>query len=358
MMRAGRFRYVAARSVADAAAALADGGPQARLLAGGTDLVPNMKRRQQTPDVLISLRRVEEMRGVSINGETSIGACTTLHDIERDPSLRRHEALFRAAAQVATPLIRSTATIGGNLCLDTRCNYYNQSYEWRKAIDFCMKAPESEPAICWVAPSSPRCWAVSSSDTAPALIALDARVTLFSKADGAREISLDALYRDDGIDHLARRPDEVLTRVRIPPGEWKSTYWKLRRRGSFDFPVLGVAAAIRFGSGGVVEEARVVLGAVASRPLLVPESSFLVGKILTGEVIDQFAERASRHAKPLDNTDFQMTWRKAIAEQYLAGVLRELRGDDPATFSLLARRAVDQCGSPPPHVRNVRQSFC
>ncbi|MGZ5476930.1 MAG: FAD binding domain-containing protein, partial [Thermoanaerobaculia bacterium] len=141
MMRAGRFRYVAARSIADAAAALADGGPQASLLAGGTDLVPNMKRRQQTPEVLISLRRVDELRGVTANGETSIGACTTLHDIVRDPSLRRHEALFRAASQVATPLIRSTATVGGNLCLDTRCNYYNQSYEWRRAIDFCKKAP-------------------------------------------------------------------------------------------------------------------------------------------------------------------------------------------------------------------------
>ncbi|MGZ5492826.1 MAG: FAD binding domain-containing protein, partial [Thermoanaerobaculia bacterium] len=220
-----------------------------------------------------------------------------------------------------------------------------QSYEWRSAIDFCMKAPDSDKAICWVAPSSPRCWAVSSSDTAPALIALDARVTLFSKADGEREIPLDALYCDDGIDYLARRPDEVLTSVRIPPGQWKSTYWKLRRRGSFDFPVLGVAAAIRFGSGGVVEEARIVLGAVASHPLLVDESSFLVGKILTDDVIDQFAERASSHAKPLDNTDFQMTWRKAIAEQYLAGVLRELRGDDPASFSLLARRAASRPAS-------------
>jgi 4-hydroxybenzoyl-CoA reductase subunit beta len=349
MMRAGDFRYHLARSAADAAAVLAGEGPRAMLLAGGTDLVPNMKRRQQAPEVLVSLRRADDLHGIESNGGLTIGAMTSIANIVRTISFREsHHALFRAAAQVATPLIRNTATIGGNLCLDTRCNYYNQSFEWRRAIDFCKKAPgpaavaiedaEQSNATCWVAPSSPRCWAVSSSDLAPALIALGASVTLQS-VEGDRTIPLEKLFADDGMRFLTKGSDEVLTSIRVPLAGTRSTYWKLRRRGSFDFPVLGVAAAIRFGRHEVVEDARIVLGAVASRPLLIAESSVLAGRALTDDVIEEFAESASKHAKPLDNTDFQMTWRKTVAKTFLAGVLRELRGDDSATFPLLMREA-------------------
>lgn len=350
MMRAGRFRYVAAKSAAEAASALADGGGKAMLLAGGTDLVPNMKRRQQTPEIIVSLRQVSELRDVEVNGETTIGAAVTLSDIVRDPRLRQHGALFRAVSQVATPLIRNSATIGGNLCLDTRCNYYNQNYEWRQAIDFCKKAPgpaavaidsvvSDDDGTCWVAPSSSRCWAVSSTDSAPALIALDARVRLLSSRDGEREIPLEALFHDDGMRYMTKRADEVLTHVTVPHDGVKSTYWKLRRRGSFDFPALGVAAAVRFGTGGVVEHARVVFGAVASRPLLLPEASLLVGRPLTDDVIAEFVDATAKWAKPLDNTDFLMTWRKQVSKLFLGGVLRDLRGDDVETFPLLARRA-------------------
>ena len=353
MMRAGLFRYHAARDALDAVSALADGGPNAMLLAGGTDLVPNMKRRQQMPELLISLRRVQELRGIRHDGDLVIGACTTLADLVRDASVREgYKALYRAAAQVATPLIRNTATIGGNLCLDTRCNYYNQNYDWRQAIDFCKKAPgpaavaipdviNAEDGVCWVAPSSSRCWAVSSSDTAPALIALGARVTLLSRS-GEREIPLESLYHDDGMRYLTRRPDEMLTSIRIPAGNVRSTYWKLRRRGAFDFPVVGVGASIRLGGDGTVEEARVVLGAVASRPILLSEADMLVGKSLSDELIEEFAQQASRYAKPLDNTDFHMSWRKAVSRSYLSGVLRELRGDDPSTLGLLGRQASRQ----------------
>src|SRR5262249_54002220 len=155
--------------------------------------------------------------------------------------------------------LRNMGTIGGNLCLDTRCNYYDQNYEWRKAIDFCMK---KDGETCWVATSSPKCLAVSSTDTAPALIALGASVTLLS-ASGTRTVPVEALYSNDGIHYLTRRPDEILTSVRVPRlAGWRSTYWKLRRRGSFDFPVLSVAAAARFAKDGTIEDARIVLGAV------------------------------------------------------------------------------------------------
>jgi CO/xanthine dehydrogenase FAD-binding subunit len=411
MNRAPRFRYYAAHSAEDAAAALAD-DPRAILLAGGTDVVPKLKRRQQTPELVVSLRRAGEMRGIQSNGAMTIGAMTTLRDLAADPRLREYHALFRAVSQIATPLIRNTATLGGNLALDTRCNYYDQSEEWREAIGGCRKAPrwwpenqflgssefrspeflgsseflprrdvDSQPLmaahaprnseepeelrgtcsvqelrgtgpvaeelrrtgraggpLCWVAPSSPRCWAVSSSDAAPALIALGARVTLLSQS-GERDLPLEDLYRDDGIEPLTKHHGEVLTSIRFPRG-WSSTYWKLRRRGSFDFPVLGVGAAIRFAQDGrTVEEARIVLGAVASRPLLLEEAVMLHGRPLTDDLVEDFAERAATHAKPLDNTDFTMTWRKSVARAFLGGVLRELRGDDPASFPLLIREA-------------------
>lgn len=322
MMRAAPFRFYAARSIAEAAAVLAE-EPGAMLLAGGTDIIPKLKRRQQTPELIVSLKRVNELRGIERNGELTIGAMTTLRDIASDPRVRDHHALFRAASQIATPLIRNSATIGGNLALDTRCNYYDQSEEWRGAIGGCKKVPLRE-TVCWVAPSSPRCWAVSSSDAAPALIALGARVTLVSK-NGERDLALEDLYRDDGIAPLAKQRDEILTAIRIEK-RWHSTYWKLRRRGSIDFPVLGVAAAIRFSKDDIVEEARIVLGAVASRPLLLPESPSLVGRRLTDDAIETFAERAAVHAKPLDNTDFSMNWRKSVARTYLVRALREISG--------------------------------
>ena len=339
MIRLPAFRYHRAASVADAAAALAGEGPGAMLLAGGTDLVPNLKRRQQTPSVVIGIRHLAELR-TSTNGRgLTLGAALSLAEVADDPRVRaQYSALGKAAALVATPHLRTMGTLGGNVCLDTRCNYYDQSFEWREAIDFCKKAPRETggtacttptgDAVCWVAPSSPRCWAVSSTDTAPALLALGARCMLVS-TEGEREIALEDLYANDGMAHLTKRPDEVLTALRLPPlGEaWRSTYWKLRRRGAFDFPVLGVAAAVRVSIGNVVEEARVVLGAVASRPLVVPQAAELVGKPLTDTVIREFAEEAAALAKPMDNTDFSLSWRKKMVASYVAGALKELRDE-------------------------------
>ena len=318
MLRLPWFEHRAPRSVAEAAKILAGEGPRAMLVAGGTDLLPNMKRRHQAPQVLVSLRQVEELR--KLNGV--FGAGLTLNEIafsEKTPSALRH-----AAVQVATPQLRNMGTLGGNLCLDTRCTYYNQTYEWRKAIDFCLK---KDGSVCWVATASKRCVAVSSTDTAPALIALSGSVILKSSS-GEREVKIEDLYRNDGIDYLSRRPDEILTEVRVPAG-WKSTYWKLRRRGSFDFPILGVAVAVRFNSSNEIEEARVALGAIASRPFLVEKASdFLRGKRLTDEVIEQAAELVANRAKPLDNTDMDLYWRKEVADDFAGYALRELRGDD------------------------------
>ena len=338
-MRLPRFRWVAPRSVAEAARILAGEGPGAMLVAGGTDLLPNMKRRQQTPRTLVSLARIESLRGMDDGPALALGGALTLTALTRSPAVReRCRGLWQAAAQVATPQLRNMGTIGGNLCLDTRCSYYDQSYEWRKAIDFCMK---KDGEICWVATASKRCVAVSSTDCAPALIALGARVRLASVA-GERELPLAELYRNDGIDYLARRPDEILTAVEVPnAGAWRSCYWKLRRRGAFDFPVLGVAAAVQVAADGTVEQARIALGAVSSHPFLTTAGDGLTGKRLTDEVIAEAAARVASRAKPMDNADFDVYWRKGVAGEFATYALRELRGDDlSATRLRVARQAL------------------
>jgi 4-hydroxybenzoyl-CoA reductase subunit beta len=326
MMRLPYFAFHAPATVREAADLIAS-SPGAMLVAGGTDLLPNMKRRQQVPPTLVSLRRVAELKEITNGNGLTLGAGLTLSGLVREARIReRYAALWQAASSVATPHLRNMGTLGGNLCLDTRCNYYDQNYEWRKAIDFCMK---KDGAICWVATGSPKCLAVSSTDTAPALLALGATVVLTS-VDGTREIAVSDLYRNDGIEYLTRRPNEILTGVRLPRLDgWRSTYWKLRRRGAFDFPVLSVAAAVKCGAGGMVEEARLVLGAVSSRPIETPAAAAtLVGQPLTDDGIARAAELAAKPAKPMDNTDFNLLWRKRVVREFVSYALRELRGDD------------------------------
>ena len=328
MMRLPLFDFRAPRTLEEAARILDGEGTQAMPLAGGTDLLPNMKRRQQVPKTLMSLRYIEELSHIRMEHSGSrLGACVTLADIATDVRFRKGlTALAQAASLVATPHIRNMATLGGNLCLDTRCNYYDQNYEWRKAIDFCLK---KDGDTCWVAPGSPKCMAVSSTDTAPALIALGARVRLVSRT-GEREVLLADLYNNDGLDYIKRKPNEILAEVLVDSRHgWKNTYWKLRRRGSFDFPVLSVAAAARISESGVIEDARIVIGSAASRPLVaVDAATFLVGRALNAESIAEAAVLAARIAKPLDNTDFDMSWRKKVTGEFVTCALRELRGDD------------------------------
>jgi 4-hydroxybenzoyl-CoA reductase subunit beta len=328
MMRLPLFEFRAPRTLEEAARILDGERTNAMPLAGGTDLLPNMKRRQQVPRTLMSLRYIEDLTRIQFDHSISrLGACLTLSDIAADPRFRNGlTALAQAAAQVATPQIRNMATLGGNLCLDTRCNYYDQSYEWRKSIDFCLK---KDGTTCWVAPGSPKCMAVSSTDTAPALIALGARVRLVSRSQ-EREVPLADLYNNDGLSYIRRRPDEILAEVLLDSLHgWKSTYWKLRRRGSFDFPVLSVAAATLLSGNGVVEDARIVIGSAASRPLVAADAAkSLLGRPLNQDTIAEAAALAARIAKPLDNTDFDMSWRKKVAAEFVTYALRELRGDD------------------------------
>ena len=305
------------------AVALKTGNPDSAYVAGGTDLYPNMKRRQQTPGFVVDVRRIPDLQALEVgdDGALTIGAGVTLRRLIRDERVRAQwPVLAHAAGEISTPLLQNMGTVGGNLLLDTRCNYYDQNYEWRKAIDFCMK---KDGKICWVAPSSPRCWAVQSSDLAPVMVALEATVTL-AGPDGTREIPAEALYRDDGMDFLTKQPDELLVSVKVPAlGGSRASYRKLRRRGSFDFPVLGVAARVTM-DGGTVKDARIVLGAVGSYPKLCTEAmEKLVGKSPTEDVLDEVARAAAKLGKPMDNTDFTIHWRKEMVPVHVRRAVQD-----------------------------------
>src|SRR2546429_8206876 len=182
MLRLPSFTYLQPRTLHEALAMKADAGPQGMYVAGGTDLYPNMKRRHQEPGVVISLMGIPELR--RLEGWT-VGTCITLTELSNLPTFQRsYSVVAHAADLVSTPLLRNMGTLGGNLCLDTRCNYYDQTYEWRKAIDFCMK---KDGHICWGAPSSPRCWAVSSSDVGPVMVALGAHYRLVGPGGELRD---------------------------------------------------------------------------------------------------------------------------------------------------------------------------
>jgi 4-hydroxybenzoyl-CoA reductase subunit beta len=293
-MRLPPFEYRAPQTAQEAARILGDRGPEAMAVAGGTDLFPNMKRRQFEPKVLVGLRGLAGLSGIAANGGLRLGALTTLTEVADHPEIRsRWSAIARAAGLVSSPPLRNAGTIGGNLCVDTRCNYYNQSEFWRASVGYCMK---KDGHVCLVAPGSDICWAISSSDTAPVMIALEAEVTLVG-------------------------PQGVPDR-----SGWRMTYRKLRRRGSIDFPIVGVAAAVRV-AAGVVEDARIVLGAVHMAPVEAAEAeAFLHGRSLDPETIEMAAGLAAKPAKPLDNADLLYAWRKRMVRIEVARALREVAG--------------------------------
>jgi 4-hydroxybenzoyl-CoA reductase subunit beta len=269
------------------------------------------------------------MRRIHNGDGMSIGAGVTLTEVAAHPKIKdAYPALSKAASLVSSPPLRNAGTIGGNLCVDTRCTYYDQSYEWRKALGFCLK---KDGDTCWVATSSPRCLAVSSSDIAPVAIVLGAKTRLVGPV-GERLIPVEQLYRNDGLFYLAKTADEILVSIDLPPMDgWRSTYWKLRRRGSIDFPILGVAVALRLDDDARCHEARIALGAVASQPLLVAEETIdmLLGQRLTHDLVDKFSKLAFRPAKPMDNTDMGLSFRKKMTRRYIAGALMEVAGLEP-----------------------------
>jgi 4-hydroxybenzoyl-CoA reductase subunit beta len=277
---------------------------------------------------------LNQVSGAGAQG-TVIGASVTLTEIcEHEVIKRDYPVIASAARTISTPILRNMGTIGGNMLLDTRCNYYDQNYEWRKAINFCLK---KDGDVCWVAPGSSKCWAVQSSDLVPVMVAIGAKFRFVSVA-GERMVEARDFYKDDGIDYMNKRADELLVDIHLPPTNgWRASYQKLRRRGAFDFPVLGVAAYVKYGTAngserdensttGTLVDARIVLGGIAPSPVQVKEAAeTLIGKPLDDDQIQAAAEAAYIKARPLDNTDFVYQWRKQMARQYTIRALEALR---------------------------------
>jgi 4-hydroxybenzoyl-CoA reductase subunit beta len=329
MMRLPPFTYIPAHSADEAVSLLAAHGPDAMPVSGGTDLYANMKQRLFTPKVLVGLRPIRDLHFIAydhVKGLT-LGALATLSDVAESPVVRvRYPALAQAARLISTPQLRNMGTIGGNVCVDTRCNYYNQGLDWRKALGFCMK---KDGDVCRVALSSPRCVAVNSSDTAPVLQAFDALLTLAGPS-GQRDVTIADFYRNDGMYAWAKEPGEILVRITVPPRRptAHSAYVKLRLRNAFDFPVLGVAVSLRTDAQRICRDARLVLNAVASRPVEVPEAArALVGTACGPEDIAAAADAAFAAGRPLDNTSASIPYRKRMigvfARRAIEQALRE-----------------------------------
>ncbi|MBV9434996.1 MAG: FAD binding domain-containing protein [Acidobacteria bacterium] len=308
------FRLLRPRSIEEAVGRLAKHPGEIQILAGGTDLLPSMKQRLFTPKYLLDIRAIEELQGIrSIPGHaTEIGALVSLTTIEDSEFIRRrYPVLHEAVATVASPILRNMGTIGGNICLDTRCLWYNQSLTWRKSCGFCIK---KDGDLCHVAPGGKKCWAAFSADSPAALLCLEAELEIASPA-GFRLIPISDFYTNVGDARMKLQPTEMLTRVFLPErmAGYQGVYKKLRLRGSIDFPLAGVAAALKKNSQGLIEDARVAITGVNPAPLLVREAGHaLVGKVFNEHTAAVVGELAARVAKPLTTSALTPEYRREM----------------------------------------------
>ncbi|AYH42189.1 4-hydroxybenzoyl-CoA reductase subunit beta [Azoarcus sp. DN11] len=315
------FRFFRPASAADAVR-LRGEFPASRFIAGGTDLLPNMRRGLVGAEVLIDLGAVAEMKELRRDGERlHIGAGVTLATLAADPTVVSHlPALAQAALAVAGPTHRRAATLGGNLCLETRCQYFNQSEHWRAANQFCMKL---DGDTCRVAPKSSRCYAAFSGDVAPALLALGAEVELLGP-QGARRLPLADFYVDDGMRWLALGADELLVAVTVPLVAGRaSTYEKIRVRGAIDFPLAGVAVVLRR-DGDRIAELRVACTGVSSRPELIAGLDELVGQTLDDAALATMERHVKRGIQPMETTLMSVPYRRRATPVLAKRLVRRL----------------------------------
>ncbi len=325
MLRLPPFRYHRPATVAQAIEVMGEHAGDAMFVAGGTDLIPNMKHRLFEPGHLVALKGIEELRGVRIDdGHLRIGAAETLSHLASNPEvLNRFPALADAAGHIAGPQLRNSGTIGGNLCLDTRCTYYNQTAFWREALGYCLK---KDGDVCHVIRAGKKCVAAHSADTPPVLMTLDAVATLVGP-DGQRSVPVRDFFVADGIVNSRRAPDEIVTELRIPlaSAERKQAYAKLRVRKSIDFPLLTVAIAADLDGDGTVRSIEGVVTALGSRPrVLTAWGDVAVGRRLDDQVVDELAERAHKQCHPLENMIVDHEWRRAMVPVYVRRALEKL----------------------------------
>jgi 4-hydroxybenzoyl-CoA reductase subunit beta len=284
-----------------------------RILAGGTDLIPSMRQKLFEPEFVLDLRHVSELKGIREQPGSGfeIGALTPLSEIEHSVLLkRRYPVLTEAAATVASPVIRNMGTLGGNICLDTRCLWYNQSLTWRKGCGFCIK---KDGDLCHVAPGGTKCWAAFSADTPPALLCLKAEIEIAGPS-GRRRTSLQEFYTGFGDNYRKLQPYEVVTRIFLPEStaDYQGVYRKLRIRGSIDYPLAGVAVVMKR-SNGHVAEARVALTAVNPAPVLVKGAAeAMAGRSIDEALAETIGDLAARTAKPLTTSALTPEYRREM----------------------------------------------
>ena len=318
------FRLLRPSTLTEAIAMLATHGNQVKVIAGGTDLLPSMKQKLFTPPYVLDLRGVGELRGLAetSDGGLSIGALTTLSMIEHSAIVRRDfPVLFEAVKTVASPLLRNMGTLGGNVCLDTRCLWYNQSLLWRKSCGFCLK---KDGDLCHVAPGGSKCWAAFSGDTPAALLCLGAEVEI-AGVEGWRRVALSEFYVNDGIVRLRLAPNEIVTRIILPASAkgWRGSYQKLRVRGSIDYPLAGVAVALKI-EHDVVVDARMAITAVNPAPHVVKDAAWrLIGKKVDEVLAESVGEIAARTAKPLTTSALTPEYRREMVKVFAKRALLE-----------------------------------
>lgn len=327
MLRLPQFELARPSSLDEAVRLLAQHGPRALLVAGGTDLVPNMKHELFTPELVVSLADVAELRGIELasDGWLRLGAMNTLDALSNDARVReRAPALAQAAGLVAGPQLRSMGTLGGNVMLDTRCQWYNQTYFWRQALGFCLK---KDGSTCHVVAGGSKCVAAASNDTAPALMTLGALLT-FVGPQGRRVVPIDDFWVADGVDNKQRAPDEILVEVRVPPtgAGHRGAYGKLRERGSIDFPLLGVAARLELDARGAIDGADVVLTALQARPLRIKKVRELLAGVRPDDAsfdaaVQHVAEQAFKQAHPMPNIPGDADYRREMVPVYVRRTL-------------------------------------
>jgi 4-hydroxybenzoyl-CoA reductase subunit beta len=307
------FKLLRPRTLEEALRCLAAHNGNTRVLAGGTDLIPSMLQKLFEPEYVLDIRHLADLKGIhpQSGGGVAIGALTTLTAIEHSGFLRQHfPVLTEAAAMVASPLLRNMGTIGGNICLDTRCLWYNQSLTWRKGCGFCIK---KDGDLCHVAPGGMKCWAVFSGDTPPALLCLNAEIEIASPA-GVRRIPLREFYTGIGDAYRKLQSPELLTRVFLPgsSADYRGVYRKLRIRGSIDYPLAGVAVALKR-SNGQVWDARLAITAVNPAPMLVKGArAILEGKSVDDKLAQAVGDLAAKTAKPLTTSALTPEYRREM----------------------------------------------
>ena len=337
MLPLPRFRYESPARLADALATLAAGarghasdhgdvaarrGPVLPI-SGGTDLIPNLKHELFAPEVLVDLTRLEEPRLRGVRDERDglhLGALTPLAEAAGDALLGAYyPALARGYSLIASPQIRNMGTVGGNLCLDTRCTYYNQTAFWRQSLGYCLKR---EGTRCHVVPGGTRCVAASSSDGATLLTALGAEAHVES-TDGDRWLPVEKFFMGEGRRNLQIGPHEIVTEIRLPrpPARLTMAYEKLRPRNAIDFPILSVAVTLEREPSGACHELRVVVAALGAKPRLVAGLATLSGKPVDEETMAQVAEAAYKQCHPLTNIAGDTDWRHDMVSVFVRRAL-------------------------------------